>query len=121
MKQTTLVIRCVDVVSFPVVKDGYFLEFLNVENTSGLGLFGELEIALQSLDLNINDVRGQGYDTGSDMANSCVKASMIYAKELANKINIEPVFLIKRRIKRNRQFDDNPDTEREQQSTLENY
>ena len=48
-------------------------------------------------------------------------SAMIDAKELANEMDVEPVFLIKRRIKRNKQFDENPDTEREQQSALENY
>ncbi|XP_074360953.1 uncharacterized protein LOC141701189 [Apium graveolens] len=48
-------------------------------------------------------------------------SSMIDAKELDNEMDIEPIFLIKRRIKRNRQFDDNPDTEREQQFPLKNY
>jgi len=38
-----------------------------VEDTSGLGLFGELQAVLNSFDLNINDVRGQGYDNGSNM------------------------------------------------------
>ena len=57
MEQMTLVIRCLDVMSYHVIIEEYFLEFLNMEYTSGLGLFGELEIALKSLDLDINDVR----------------------------------------------------------------
>ena len=44
----------------------YFLEFLIVDDTSG-GLFNYLIDALNSLDLNVDDVRGQGYDNGSNM------------------------------------------------------
>ena len=63
----SLVLRCVDVSSVPIKIEEYFIEFLKVDDTSGQGIFEELMNAMKNLDLNINDVRGQGYDNGSNM------------------------------------------------------
>ena len=38
-----------------------------MDDTSGQGIFEELMNVMKNLNLNINDVRGQGYDNGSNM------------------------------------------------------
>ena len=38
-----------------------------MEDTSGQGLFNELINALRTLELDLGDLRGQGYDNGSNM------------------------------------------------------
>ena len=63
----TLILRCVDISISSIKIDEHFVEFLKVDDTSGKGLFNEIISVIKSLELDINDVRGQGYDNGSNM------------------------------------------------------
>jgi hypothetical protein len=67
-EQMSIVIRCVDVEDASEVKvEEFFLGFIKVDDTSGLELFKRLEDTLVDLKLNIDDIRGQSYDNGSNM------------------------------------------------------
>ncbi|KAL4619977.1 hypothetical protein ACB092_06G120700 [Castanea dentata] len=66
-EQMTLILRCVDNSISPIKIDEHFVDFLKVDNTFGKGLFNEIINAMKNLELDINGVRGQGYDNWSKM------------------------------------------------------
>jgi hypothetical protein len=66
-EQMSLIIRYVDSSSGHVRIEESFLGFLDVNNMTGQALFDVLENELKILDLDIDDVRGQGYNNGSNM------------------------------------------------------
>ncbi|XP_062096272.1 uncharacterized protein LOC133802054 [Humulus lupulus] len=66
-EQMSLILRCVDISTSPIRVEEYFLGFLKVDDTSGKRFFSELAKEIENLKLDINDIRGQGYDNGSNM------------------------------------------------------
>ncbi|XP_022872420.1 zinc finger MYM-type protein 1-like [Olea europaea var. sylvestris] len=66
-EQMSMILRCVDISTSPLKVEEFFLGFLLVDNTSGKGLFEELVATLNNLELDIDNVRGQGYDNGANM------------------------------------------------------
>lgn len=67
-EQMSLIVRFVDdSANLPTIEE-HWLEFLKVDDTTGLGLTTELQKALIKLDLDIDNIRGQWYDNRSNMS-----------------------------------------------------
>jgi hypothetical protein len=66
-EQMSLIIRYVDTSSDSVCIVESFLGFLAVNDTTGQGLFDVLLEELKSLDLDVDNLRGQGHDNESNM------------------------------------------------------
>ena len=63
----SLILRCVDISTSPIKIVEHFVEFVKVDDTTGKGLFDEITNVINILGLDINDIRGQGYDNGSNI------------------------------------------------------
>ncbi|XP_052619569.1 uncharacterized protein LOC128125953 [Lactuca sativa] len=66
-EQMSIILRCLDLSTTPIEVKEYFLGFLVVDNTTGKGLYDAIIDEIKNIGLDINDVRGQGYDNGSNM------------------------------------------------------
>ncbi|XP_076935795.1 uncharacterized protein LOC143602642 [Bidens hawaiensis] len=66
-EQMSLIVRYVDFNSNFVKVEESFLGFLIADDTTGKGIFDITLEELKSLGLDIDDMRGQSYDNGSNM------------------------------------------------------
>lgn len=68
IEQITFIIRCVNMSILQAIIEEYFVGFYAANDTTGKGLFKYLiDDLLPTLSLDVQNIRGQGYDNGSNM------------------------------------------------------
>ena len=66
-EQMSLILWCVDISTSPIKIVEHFVEFVKVDDITRKGLFDEIINVINILELDINDICGQGYDNWSNM------------------------------------------------------
>ena len=66
-EQISLILWRVDISTSPIKIVEHFVEFVKVDDTTWKSLFDEIINVINILELDVNDVCGQGYDNGSNM------------------------------------------------------
>ncbi|VFQ59895.1 unnamed protein product [Cuscuta campestris] len=66
-EQMSMIVMYLNFSGNSITVEEFFLSFLNVNDTTGKGLFDVTIEELKSLDLEIDDNRGQGFDNGANM------------------------------------------------------
>lgn len=66
-EQLSFTLRFVDISQPTVVIQEHFVSFYEINESTGESLFEKTKKLLLELDLDIKDIRGQGYDNGSNM------------------------------------------------------
>ncbi|XP_022007318.1 zinc finger MYM-type protein 1-like [Helianthus annuus] len=80
-EQMTIIARYVKFSSNSIIVKESFLGFLNANDTTGKGLFDVTYAELQNLGLEIDNMRGQGYDNGANMKGSHQGVQKRFLKE----------------------------------------
>ena len=63
----SFVLRCVDISSTSIQNFEYFLELLKLDDTTRKDLFDVIMNEINTIGLDISNLRGQGYDNGFNM------------------------------------------------------
>ncbi|KAK2653107.1 hypothetical protein Ddye_012963 [Dipteronia dyeriana] len=66
-EQITLILKCVNVSTNPTKVEEFFITIVKVFETMGESLFNKFKSLLGCYELDFNNIRGQGFDDGSNM------------------------------------------------------